>query len=286
KMGIFGLLRLLPLFPARPLGWGLLVMALGATSAFLGVLWAIGQHDLKKLLAYHSVENIGIILLGLGLALIGETYHQPIWIVLGIGGCLLHVWNHGLFKSLLFLSAGSVIHSARTRDIDALGGLAKSMPITAGLFLIGAVAICGLPPLNGFVSEWFIYMGLLHTIPVLTILGFAAVILTMVGALAAACFTKAYGTVFLGTARSAAHHGHEAGPAMWLPMLMLAGGCIAIGIGPEFVAPLLDHVIHDWTHQPLPTLASLVPLPALTLINVGLIAAMAVGFVLQKFLRL
>ncbi len=285
KMGIFGLLRLLPLLPARPLGWGLLLMALGMTSAFLGVLWAIGQHDLKKLLAYHSVENIGIILLALGLALIGETYHQPVWIVLGMGGCLLHVWNHGLFKSLLFLSAGGVIHSARTREIDSLGGLAKSMPITAGLFLIGAVAICGLPPLNGFVSEWFIYMGLLHTITVLTILGFAAVILAMVGALAAACFTKAYATVFLGSARSASCHGHEAGPAMYRPMLILALGCLGIGIGPEFIAPLLDHVIHNWIHIPLPPLGTLIPLSTLALVNISLISAVVIGFGLQKFLR-
>ena len=285
KMGIFGLLRLLPLFPARPLGWGLLIVALGTTSSFLGVLWAIGQHDIKKLLAYHSVENIGIILLGLGLALVGETYHQPVWIVLGLGGSLLHVWNHALFKSLLFLSAGSVIHSARTREIDALGGLAKTMPVTAGLFFVGAVAICGLPPLNGFVSEWFIYMGLLHSISILAILGVVAAILAMVGALAAACFTKAYGTVFLGTPRTVDHHGHESGAAMWLPMLILAAGCIGIGIGPEFVAPVLDRVIDHWIHRPLPSLASLIPLQILAIINVILIGAAATGFVLQKFLR-
>ena len=284
KMGIFGLLRVLPLFPARPLGWGLLVMALGAISAFLGVLWAIGQHDLKKLLAYHSVENIGIILMGLGLALIGEKYHHPIWVVLGLGGCLLHVWNHGLFKSLLFFSGGSVVHSARTREIDVLGGLAKSMPITAVFFLIGAVAICGMPPLNGFVSEWFIYMGLLHTLSKLMLLAFAAVILVMVGALAAACFTKAYGTVFLGTARRAYRHGHESGPAMWLPMMVLAAGCIVIGVAPGLVAPMLNRVILHWAHQPMPPLGNLIPLKALTLMNLSLIAIVLVGFLIQRAL--
>ncbi len=238
KMGIFGLLRVLTLLPARPLVWGMLVLALGATSAFLGVLWAIGQHDIKKLLAYHSVENIGIILLGLGLALIGEAEKQPIWIILGMAGCLLHVWNHGLFKSLLFLSAGSVIHATGTRDIDQLGGLAKLMRITTPLFFLGAVAICGLPPLNGFVSELFIYLGLLHTMTILPILALAAAILAMVGALAAACFTKAFGTIFLGLPRTRRRTAHEVGPTMYLPMAVLAGGCLLIGIAPAVVCSI------------------------------------------------
>ncbi len=284
KMGIFGLLRVLPLLPDRPLGWAIIVMGLGGASAFLGVLWAIGQHDLKKLLAYHSVENIGIILLGLGLALAGQCEHQPLWIVLGLGGCLLHVWNHGLFKSLLFLSAGSVIHAARTREIDAMGGLARFMPVTAGLFLLGAVAICGMPPLNGFISELFIYVGLLHTLGTLAILALAAVVLAMVGALAGACFTKAYGTVFLGNTRSAVRHVHECGPTMWLPMLILAVGCLTIGIAPQIAAPLLDHVIGAWTLRPMPTIGSLIPLNMLTIMSVSLIAATAGGILLQRLL--
>ena len=126
--------------------------------------FAIGQHDLKRLLAYHSIENIGIIVMGLGLALIGRSLGRADWVVLGLAGCLLHVWNHALFKALLFLSGGSVIHAAHTREIDHLGGLAKAMPWTALCFLIGAVAICGLPPLNGFVSEFLIYLGLFGTL--------------------------------------------------------------------------------------------------------------------------
>ena len=157
KMGIYGLVRVLSLLPTPPVGWGGLVLLLGVVSGLLGVVFALGQHDLKRLLAYHSVENIGIILMGLGLAMIGCSTGRAEWVVLGMAGCLLHVWNHSLFKSLLFLCAGSVLHGAGTREIDHLGGLAKSMPWTAAMFLVGAVAICGLPPLNGFVSEFYVY---------------------------------------------------------------------------------------------------------------------------------
>src|SRR5207237_545667 len=124
----------------------------------------IGQHDLKRLLAYHSIENIGIIVIGFGLALVGRSLNRVDWVLLGLSGALLHVWNHALFKALLFLSAGSVIHAVHTQEIDHLGGLGKLMPRTMLCFLIGAVAICGLPPLNGFVSEFLIYLGLFRTL--------------------------------------------------------------------------------------------------------------------------
>ena len=175
-------------------------------SGVLGVAFAIGQHDLKRLLAYHSIENIGIIVMGLGLALIGRSLGRPDWVILGLGGGLLHVWNHALFKALLFLGAGSVIHATHTREIDHLGGLAKAMPWTALCFLVGAVAICGLPPLNGFVSEFLIYLGLFGTLggrgrASFAGAAFAAPALALIGALAVACFVKVYGAVFLGTAR-------------------------------------------------------------------------------------
>ncbi len=162
KMGVYGIVRVCTFFPEMPLSWGLFVLAMGTISAILGVAFAVGQHDIKRLLAYHSIENIGIIVMGLGLALIGRAVHQPLWVLLGICGGMLHVWNHALFKSLLFLGAGSVIHGVGTREIDVMGGLSKRMPTTANCFLIGAVAICGLPPLNGFVSEILIYLGLFH----------------------------------------------------------------------------------------------------------------------------
>src|SRR5262249_33375736 len=147
-----------------PAWWGGLLLGLGVVSGVLGVAFAIGQHDLKRLLAYHSIENIGIIVMGIGLALLGRSLGRTDWVLLGMAGALLHVWNHALFKSLLFLSAGSVIHAVHTRAIDHLGGLARRMPWTALCFLVGAVAICGLPPLNGFVSELLVYLGLFRTL--------------------------------------------------------------------------------------------------------------------------
>src|SRR5437879_10752784 len=164
KMGIYGLVRVTSLLPAPPLEWGGALLVLGVVSGVLGVAFAIGQHDLKRLLAYHSIENIGIIVMGLGLSLLGRSLNRADWVVLGLSGALLHVWNHALFKALLFLSAGSVIHAVHTRAIDHLGGLAKAMPWTALSFLVGAVAICGLPPLNGLVSEFLISLGLFGTL--------------------------------------------------------------------------------------------------------------------------
>src|SRR5207249_3751664 len=204
KMGIYGLVRVTALLPNPPLEWGGIVLALGVVSGVLGVAFAISQHDLKRLLAYHSIESIGIIVMGLGLALLGRSLGRDDWIILGLGGALLHVWNHALFKALLFLSAGSVIHAVHTREIDQLGGLAKRMPWTSLAFLVGAVAICGLPPLNGFISEFLIYLGLFHTAmsgsgpstgataPIWVGTGLAAPVLALVGALAVACFVKVY----------------------------------------------------------------------------------------------
>jgi hydrogenase-4 component B len=251
KIGIYGLLRMLSLLPDPPAAWGGLILLLASVSALLGVVFAIGQHDLKRLLAYHSVENIGIILMGLGLAMLGRSLQHPEWVVLGMAGCLLHVWNHSFFKSLLFLCAGSVIHSTHTREIDRLGGLAKSMPWTALLFLIGAVAICGLPPLNGFVSELLVYLGLLQGVVAQGSAGAAVVlvapVLAMVGALAVACFVKVYGTVFLGQGRTpAAAHAHEAPGLMRGPAVFLAAACIVIGLAPVLVAPPLNAAIADW----------------------------------------
>ena len=159
KMGIYGLVRFSGWLPV-PIAAGWVVAALGVASAVFGVAFALGQHDLKRLLAYHSVENIGIILIGLGFALIAVQHGHATWGALALAGGLLHVWNHGLFKALLFLGAGSVIHATHTREMSRLGGLWRRMPWTASLFALGAVAICGLPPLNGFVSEWLVYLGL------------------------------------------------------------------------------------------------------------------------------
>jgi hydrogenase-4 component B len=256
KMGIYAIFRVASFFPEIPLSWGLITLAIGTISAILGVAFAIGQHDIKRLLAYHSIENIGIIVMGLGLALIGRAMGRPEWVLLGICGGLLHVWNHALFKSLLFFGAGSVVHSMGTRELDVMGGLGRRMPTTATCFLIGAVAICGLPPLNGFVSELLIYIGLFKTIQLppgvesgslASAAAFAAPGLALVGALAVACFVKVYGIVFLGAARSEqADHAHESGRAMTTPMIVLAGCCILIGIVPLLFAPMLQGAAFTW----------------------------------------
>jgi hydrogenase-4 component B len=248
KMGIYGLVRVLFLLPDPPASWGFLLLIMGVVSAVLGVVFALAQHDLKRLLAYHSVENIGIILMGLGLAMVGRSSHNLTLEVLGMAGCLLHVWNHSLFKSLLFFGAGGVIHGAQTKQIDQLGGLGKTMPFTALMFLIGSVAIVGLPPLNGFVSELFVYLGFFGAVTKSGSQGMAVALaapfLAVVGALALACFVKVYGAVFLGSPRtSAAEHSHEAPWSMKLPMLALAASCLTIGLFPAPVGPVLDSAL-------------------------------------------
>ena len=290
KMGIYGIVRITGLFPHPPIAWGGLVLAFGAASGLLGIVFAIAQHDIKRLLAYCSIENIGIILMGVGLAMIGRSLDRPDWIVLGLGGALLHVWNHGLFKSLLFLASGSVIHAVHTRKIDRMGGLAKQMPWTAAAFLVGAVAICGLPPLNGFVSELLIYLGLFSTIGIderasCVAAGLAVPVLAMIGALAVACFVKAFGSVFLGEGRSErACHAHESPRAMLIPMAVLAACCFAIGLAPTLVAPMFDRAVAAWapTSSAAVSLASLAPLQVLSSIGAVLLFLIVAGIALLR----
>ena len=266
KMGIYGLVRFSSWLPL-PEGAGWVVAGLGTASAVLGVAFALGQHDLKRLLAYHSVENIGIILIGLGFAMIALDQGRPDWGMLALTGGLLHVWNHGLFKALLFLGAGAVLHATGTREMSRLGGLWKTMPWTAALFTLGAMAISGLPPLNGFVSEWLVYRGLLDASRFKTAAALGAlpavILLGVTGALALACFVKVCGVVFLGAPRSpAAEHARECGPQMRSGMAILAAGCVAIGLAPAiFWAPLL-RVAQAWlqTGADLPAVNHLAPL--------------------------
>jgi len=291
KMGIYGLVRICSLLPNPPIWWGGLLLALGVISGVLGVAFAIGQHDLKRLLAYHSIENIGIIVIGVGLAMLGRTLGRGDWIVLGLAGALLHVWNHALFKSLLFLSAGSVIHAVHTREIDRLGGLAKLMPWTAFCFLIGAVAICGLPSLNGFVSELLIYLGMFRTIGIggassWAAAAFAVPALAWIGALALACFVKVYGAVFLGVKRSdQVAEAHESGFFMIAPMAVLVGGCVLIGLAPAMVAPQLEQGIVAWTGERIGSgvsLAASAPLGWITFASLVLIAFVLGGSLLLR----
>jgi hydrogenase-4 component B len=257
KTGIYGLLRVLTMLGEPPTWWGWTLVGIGVVSGVMGVLYALSQHDLKRLLAYHSVENIGIIALGLGVGLLGITYESPAMAALGFTGALLHVINHAVFKSLLFLDAGAVLHAASTGEMDRLGGLLKRMPVTGTTFLIGAAAISGLPPLNGFVSELLIYLGAMagldgqsHAAAAWPLIGVLVVGgLALIGGLAAACFSKAFGIVFLGEPRSdEAARAHEVGAAMRWPMVVLAGLCVVIGLA----APLWPLVLQ-------PAMAILVP---------------------------
>jgi len=256
KTGIYGLIRILAFLGPPQSWWGWVLCVVGLTSGILGVLLALAQHDLKRLLAYHSVENIGIIALGLGVGIVGLSVGVPSTAIVGFAGALLHVLNHALFKGLLFLGAGNVAHATHTREIDHLGGLLRRMPGTGATFLIGAAAISGLPPLNGFISEFLIYLASFRgavsidsssSVPMLASISGLA----LIGGLAAACFAKAFGIVFLGQPRTHhAEHAHEAALAMLLPGFVLAAGCILIGLFGASVVRSMSPLISTVTGLP------------------------------------
>jgi hydrogenase-4 component B len=282
KLAVYGLVRFSGWLPV-PHAAAWTVAVVGVVSAVLGVAFALGQHDLKRLLAYHSVENIGIILIGLGFALVAAQHGDPAWGRLALAGALLHVWNHGLFKGLLFLGSGSVLHATGTREMSRLGGLWRAMPWTAGCFVLGAAAISGLPPLNGFISEWLVYLGLFDAVttngPAAWAAAPAAIVLGMTGAMALACFVKACGVVFLGRPRSEdAARAHESGWAMRVPMLVLALFCVAIGVAPAWFWGAVASAARAWTPAGagLPLPAPLVTLGAASVALV-LLAAVAVA---------
>ena len=246
KMGVYGLLRVtIDLLVGGPAWWGGLVLAVGTVSALLGVLYALMEHDLKRLLAYHSVENIGIIFVGIGAGLMFQSYQLTTLATLGVIGGLYHTINHACFKGLLFLGAGSVLHATGTRNMEEMGGLIKRMPRTALFFLVGACAISALPPLNGFASEWLVFQTLLGgwAIPkpeVAVIMPIAVAMLALTSGLAAACFVKAFGITFLAIPRSRkAERAHEAPRSMQIGMASLALACIALGLAPFVVVPVL-----------------------------------------------
>jgi hydrogenase-4 component B len=231
--------------------WSAMVLSLGAVTALLGIAFAFAQNDVKRLLAYCSVENVGIILVGVGAAMLGAAQGDARWGRLALAGALLHVWNHGLFKSLLFFGAGSVVHATGTRELSKLGGLWRAMPWTASLFALGAAAISGLPPLNGFVSEWLVYLGLFDAVTSRSPAAWAAmpavIFLGMTGALALASFVKASAMIFLGAPRTAAaRHAHECGAWMRAPMLALAAACVGLGLAPAVVWPVLARAAGVW----------------------------------------
>jgi len=249
KIGVFGILRMLLLIKTDYTVLGFIILIISAISGVYGVMLAILQHNLKKLLAYHSIENIGIIGIGIGLGTIGVGTNNSLLILLGFGGGMLHVLNHSLFKSLLFYGAGNVYQATHTMNIEHLGGLVKKMPQTTVLFLVAALAICGFPPFNGFVSEFLIYSGLfkgiadnllLHII----IIMFSIFCLVLIGGLAMLCFTKAFGTVFLGNPRRHFHNSQvESKAGKLFPMYLIVTLIISIGIFPNFFLQLLAEPI-------------------------------------------
>lgn len=245
KTGIYGILRVVGMLPSVSPNVGVVFMLLGAAGALYGIAMAVLQRDVKRCLAYSTVENIGIIFLGLGLGLFASRHEQPLLAVLGFAGALLHIWNHTLFKGLMFLGAGSLLHSTGTRDMNRMGGLLRRMPWTGSLLLGGSLAIAALPPFNGLVSEWLLYLGLLKAglvnggigglVPLLLV-----GVLGLTGALALVAFTRLAGITLCGEPRSAeARHAHESGAKMIVPMLLLLLGCLAIGLRPQWAIGLL-----------------------------------------------
>ncbi len=255
KMGIYGMVRVTyDLIGTVRWEWGVVVLLFGTASALLGVLYALMQHDLKRLLAYHSIENIGIILMGLGLSMIFLDTGHAVLGTLGLVAALYHTLNHALFKGLLFLGAGAVLHRTHERDLEHMGGLIHRMPVTAFMFLVGCVAISALPPLNGFVSEWLTFQTALQAARLengvlRAIIPIAAALLALAAALAAACFVKAYGVAFLGRPRSRhVARAREVGPGMLAGMGLLAFACLLLGVLPtlviEAMAPITELLVH------------------------------------------
>jgi len=250
KMGVYGILRLaLDLLGGGPAWWGVLVLSAGVASALLGILYALMENDIKRLLAYSSVENIGIVFIGVGAGLLFGALGLQTAAALSFVAALYHALNHTAFKGLLFMGAGSVLHATHTRDMNLMGGLIKRMPWTALFFLIGAVAIAGLPPLNGFVGEWLLFQSLLPGLsisqPVVAALMTIAVgSLALTGGLAAAGFVKAFGIPFLAIPRSdEAAHAHESPLSMRIGMSLLVLACVLLGLTPTAVLPILGRVV-------------------------------------------
>lgn len=240
KTGIYGILRILSLIGTPNVELGYFVLIISIISSLYGVAYAINQNDIKKLLAYCSIENIGIIGIGIGMGMLGLAYDCTPVAVLGFAGGILHILNHSIFKELLFLAAGSVYTKTHTKDIEKLGGLIKSMPKTAILFLIGAIAICGLPPFNGFISEFLIYFSMLkgltlHTLGSLITLAITIAGLALVGTMAILCFTKAFSIIFLGLPRTevAEKVKEDTSISFILPMSILVLFILIIGICPK-----------------------------------------------------
>ncbi|MFA5162525.1 MAG: proton-conducting transporter membrane subunit [Elusimicrobiales bacterium] len=241
KAGIYGILRMALMFVPAPQWFGWALVLIGAASGLMGIAFALAQRDVKQCLAYSSVENIGVIALGLGLGFVGVSAGRKDIAFFGFSGGMLHVINHALLKGLLFMGAGAVYHGTGTRDMEKLGGLRRAMPVTAACFMAGSAGIAAFPPLNGFVGELMIYMSAFKALSVAdaALAGLAALTaLALTGGLAAVCFARMLGVIFLGQPRSAPEKAfHEAPRTMLAPMIVLAALCAVIGICPVLVLP-------------------------------------------------
>ncbi|MDD5584471.1 MAG: proton-conducting transporter membrane subunit [Candidatus Omnitrophica bacterium] len=299
KTAIYGIVRfIIFILGVNAFWWGNLVLILAVFSCLIGVIYALMEHDLKKLLAYHSVENIGIILLGVGASMVFLKLNMPLLSVFALAAGLYHLINHAIFKGLLFLCAGSVYNATGTRDMEKLGGLIKKMPVTAFCFLLGAMAISALPPLNGFVSEWLtlqaFFAGLLNATGGFKIFfALCAAALALTGGLAAACFVKAFGITFLAMPRSIkAQEVRETAFSMKAGMIFLSVLTVVFGLAaaPIFkiiaaVAqsvisseiPVMDSSLHDFMLGPSGNVLSLsMPLVTIVLLAIMAIAALLV----------
>ncbi|MEW7312761.1 formate hydrogenlyase subunit 3 [Buttiauxella gaviniae] len=284
KIGLYGIMSFSLISNAMPLWWGVLVVILGMITAFIGGLYALMEHNINRLLAYHSLENIGIILLGLGCGLMGLALNEPTLIALGMIGGLYHLFNHSVFKTTLFLGAGAVWFRTGHRDIEKLGGIGKRMPLISIAMLVGLMAMAALPPLNGFAGEWVIYQSFFHlgTLPlfIARFLGpLLAVGLAITGALAVMCMAKVYGVTFLGAPRTPEAENATSAPfLMSLSVAALAACCVIAGVAAPWLIPLL----HNAIPMPLQTANTTVSQPMITLL---LIASPLLPFILMVIFR-
>jgi hydrogenase-4 component B len=255
KVAIYGLFRFLfDILSFWQLEWGILILIIGAISSLVGVLYALSEHDIKALLANHSIENIGIILIGFGMGMIFLSLKLPILSAFAFMAALFHTFNHMSFKSLLFMGAGSVLHQTKTKNMEKYGGLIKAMPVTAFTFLLASISISALPPTNGFLSEWMIFQSLLGSSSIDNIslklaIPFSVFALALTGGLAIACFVKVFGITFLGLHRSAnAKHAHEVNGMMKTGMILMSLVVVSLMLFTPFYMKLFDGVTNQLLH--------------------------------------
>ncbi len=284
KMGIYGIFRITFMLQNDLMMIGIIVLAMGLVSGLLGVIMAIMQHDLKKLLAYHSIENIGIIGIGIGMGILGKASGNNYLMIFGFAGALLHNLNHALFKSLLFFSAGNIYYATHMVNMEKLGGLGKGMRYTSYAFLIGALAISGIPPFNGFISEFLIYSGVVTELSnstfIVSIMAIACVLgLVLIGGLCVYCFTKAFGLSFLGTRRQVTYtEPKEVPPIMLVPAIIQISVIVGIGLMPAFFGTTVINIVQTELHTSSPdiTATAIQSLSTIGHVNILLITVIAV----------